>query len=94
MLVFPLSTATEDNFAISIFDVVYNCKQQWNTSGKFWTLSFSDRVSNPVVQGVPIVAGLDILEQYPAIPFILRVVKGAELTRDNLADIIVEIIAK
>ena len=93
MVTFPLSLNPEETFSITILGVVYNCRQQWNTLG-YWTLSFSDVDNLPIVLGVAIVAGLDILAPHPSLPFGLRLTTDTELTRENVLDLTLEVTAK
>lgn len=50
-------------FAISLAGITYNMKLRWNAAGQFWDLDVSDINNAPVVLGVPLVTGVDFLEQ-------------------------------
>lgn len=61
----PLQPAAQ-KFNIQLAGVVYQLTLIWRTSdqgGWFLDIALSD--STPVLQGVPLVTGADLLEQYP-----------------------------
>ena len=90
MAQFPLSSYPEETFTIPLFGRVYNCKQRWNTLG-FWTLDFNDEDGDPIVEGIKLVTGLDLVKAYPELPFTLRINPVVEPTRDNITKLILEI---
>lgn len=51
-------------FTISLAGVTYNMVLQWNGQGSFWGLDIADQNNVPIIQGLPLVTGIDLLEQY------------------------------
>jgi hypothetical protein len=80
-------------FSITLASVVYNCRCYWNNDpAGGWCLDISDANSIPIVMGIPLVTGADLLAQYGYLNFggQLRVAtKGSPLavpTYSNLGD--------
>lgn len=89
----PVTSNAEESFNIVILDVIYSMRQLWNTFG-FWTLDIMDEDGNAIVYGVKLVAGINLLYQYPHIPFDLYIDQANEPTRNNITDIQIEIYEK
>ncbi len=58
----PLS-ADSQRFAITLARVVYNLALTWR-SGTGWVLDIADANSVPLVSGIPLVTGADLLGQF------------------------------
>lgn len=91
--VLPLTQNAEESFNIVILDVIYSMRQLWNINS-FWTLDILDEDGNPIIYGVKLVAGINLLRQYPHIPFDLYLDPAIELNRTNITDLQVEIYEK
>jgi hypothetical protein len=59
----PLSPAPQ-TFSISLSGVDYQLTVRWNVVAAAWTLDVADTAGEPIVVGIPIVTGVDLLEQY------------------------------
>lgn len=59
----PLIAAPQA-FSISIGNTTYNMDLAWNTVSENWVLDISDLSNNPLIQGIPLITGADLLEQY------------------------------
>lgn len=59
----PLS-ANPQAFAISLAGVTYGLTVRWNAAAASWTLSIADANGNPILGGLPLVTGADLLGQY------------------------------
>lgn len=59
----PLS-AVPQTFQIAIAAVVYQVTVRWNSQNQTWVLDLADQGNNPLVLGIPLVTGVDLLEQY------------------------------
>ena len=79
----PFTNNPEESFSITIFGVVYNMRQLWNTLG-FWTLDIADSSGATLVAGIKLMAGINITKQYPGIRFNLQSSDIADPTRYNL----------
>lgn len=59
----PLIAAGQ-TFAVTLAGTDYNMKVRWNAASSCWILDISDATENPLVSGIPMVTGADLLEQY------------------------------
>lgn len=62
----PLS-ANNQKFSITILGTQYQMQVNWR--GAFWTLDISDSTSAPLVFGIPLITGADLLAQYQYLGF-------------------------
>jgi len=51
-------------FYISLAGVTYYLKLKWNAPNAAWILDLMDSQQNPILTGVPLITGADLLEQY------------------------------
>jgi len=56
-------------FDISLAGKSYHLKVKWNRFSNSWTLDIEDSQQNPIVGGIPLVTGCDLLEQYAYLGF-------------------------
>lgn len=56
-------------FSITLGQQTYNVVLKWNPVANCWVLDFSDENSDPIVQGIPLVTGADLLEQFGYLNF-------------------------
>lgn len=89
----PLTNNPEENFTTPINSIVYAFRQLWNTLG-FWTLDIIDSDGNVLVYGVVLVTQINLLSQYPQVPFDLISSTNADPTRNNLDSFLLEIVDK
>lgn len=61
--------ATPQTLAISLAGVQYNLLIVWNEQNNAWTIDILDVNGNPLVQGIPMVTGADLLEQFGYLNF-------------------------
>ena len=54
---------------ISLAGVSYHLVVRWNKFSNAWVLDIQDSQQNPIVSGIPLVTGCDILEQYAYLGF-------------------------
>lgn len=64
----PLSPQAQ-KFSIILGNKVYNVTQKWNYVSQLWMLDFADTNDNPILQGVPLITGADLFEQYAYLGF-------------------------
>jgi hypothetical protein len=50
--------------AITLAGVAYNLNVYWNVPNASWMLDLLDVDSDPIITGIPLVTGSDLLEQY------------------------------
>jgi len=63
-------TAQPQNFAIRLAGVNYQMTLWWNNAAMGgWTLDVYDNESNPIVTGIPLITGADLLAQYSYLGF-------------------------
>lgn len=51
-------------FSVSLAGVTYNITLRWNQPGQFWGMDIADINDVPIIQGVPLVTGANLLEQF------------------------------
>ena len=60
----PLS-AQAQTVQVTIANVIYQMTVQWRDGAACgWVLDIADSGSNPIIQGIPLVTGRDLLAQY------------------------------
>lgn len=66
----PLS-AQAQSFSISLAGVTYNLMLMWRQVDGFggWVLDIADQSKTPILQGIPLVTGCDLLGQYGYLGF-------------------------
>lgn len=64
----PLS-GNAQRFDIVLSDVDYFMQFVWNSIANCWVLDISDLNSNPIVQGIPLITGADLLAQFQSLGF-------------------------
>lgn len=89
----PLTNSPEEKFNISIFEVVYICRQLWNENG-FWTLDIKDADGNVLIYGMKLITQEYLLRQYPQLDFDLISAVDSDPGRDNLDNFNLEVMAK
>lgn len=61
--------ASPQKFAISLAGVPYNLTVHWCAPGGYWCLDIADVDSVNVLCGIPLVTGIDLLEQFAYLSF-------------------------
>jgi hypothetical protein len=59
----PLSPQPE-TFNIALAGVTYGFTVRWNVQNASWIIDIADASGNPIVSGIPMVTGADLLEQF------------------------------
>lgn len=59
----PLSPQPQ-RFSVPLAGLTYNLKVRWCATAACWMLDIADAEGNPIVQGIAIITGADLLEQY------------------------------
>lgn len=59
----PLSPNAQ-TFQIPLAGVTYSMTIKWNWTNASWILDIADASGNPLISGIPLVTGADLLEQY------------------------------
>lgn len=60
---------TPQTLTITVAGVQYQLRLIWNTQNDAWTLDISDVNGNPILSGIPLVTGADLLEQFGYLDF-------------------------
>jgi hypothetical protein len=60
----PLIPSTPQKLHISLSGTDYTLSLSWNTVSAVWLLDIADTNEVPILSGVPLVTGVDILSQY------------------------------
>ena len=56
-------------FQISLNGVTYIMRVHWCLPGNFWALDIANQNDVPIVQGIPLIPGGDLLQQYGYLNF-------------------------
>jgi hypothetical protein len=64
----PLAS-TPQTFSISLNGITYQFTLHWNWVSASWILDIADSTGNPVLSGLPLVTGDDLLEQFDYLNF-------------------------
>lgn len=64
----PLSPQPQ-TFNIALAGTTYGFTVQWNVQNASWIIDIADASGNPIVSGIPMVTGCDLLEQYGYLNF-------------------------
>jgi len=62
-------TAEPQTFQIALAGTTYTLTLVWNQFASNWILDIADNNSVPIVQGIPLVTGTDLLAQYGHLNF-------------------------
>lgn len=57
------------SFEIALGGVTYNLTLRWIDAGQFWVLDINDQNNVPIVNGIPLNTGGDLLEPYGYLNF-------------------------
>jgi len=60
----PLVASTAQRFNVSLVGVSYVMKVRWCAPANSWVLDIADANDVPIVSGIPMITGADLLEQY------------------------------
>lgn len=60
----PLLPSQPQSLQVSINGVTYTMKVRWCDPAQCWMLDISDVSGNPILQGIPLITGTDLLSQY------------------------------
>ena len=74
----PLSPEAQ-SFSITIANVNYNMTIKWNTVAFFWVLDIYDDNDAPILTGVPLVTGADLLAQYGYMNFNFKLIAQTDV---------------
>lgn len=66
----PLTPAQQQRFTTTLNGVIYNMFVQWRgATAQCWTMDLSDRDGALLVGGIPLLPGLDLMQQYAELGF-------------------------
>ncbi|GLQ96481.1 phage baseplate plug family protein [Dyella mobilis] len=71
-------------FQTTILNVVYTLTLQWRNAAGLWFLDIADASANPIVSGLPLVTGADLLEQYGYLEFGFELWVQSDVNPDDL----------
>lgn len=60
----PVTPAQAQRLSVQLGQQSYNLRLTWNAVSSCWVLDISDSADAPIVQGIPLVTGAYLLEQY------------------------------
>jgi hypothetical protein len=79
----PLSPEPQ-TFNIALGGVTYGFNVTWNVQNASWIIDIADASGNPIVSGIPMVTGADLLEQYGYLGFQFQLVAQTDNSPDTV----------
>jgi hypothetical protein len=79
----PLS-AESQTFNIPIAGTTYGVTVRWNVPNASWIIDIADASGNPIVSGIPMVTGSNLLEQYGYLGFGFQLVAQTDNSPDSV----------
>jgi hypothetical protein len=79
----PLSGVSQ-SFQVTILNVAYAFTVQWRSAAALWFLDIADAAAKPILNGVPLVTGTDLLAQYAYLGFGFQLRVQSDVTPDAL----------
>lgn len=79
----PLSPQPQ-TFGIAIAGTTYTLTVVWNWVNASWILNIADASGNPILSGIPMVTGADLLEQFSYLGFGFQLIAQT----DNAPDVV------
>jgi hypothetical protein len=67
-------TPEPQSFQIALVGVTYSMTVVWNTVNASWMIDIADASGNPILSGIPMVTGADLLQQFAYLGFNFRLV--------------------
>lgn len=62
-------TPNPQTFSITLSGIDYNVQILWNDAAQCWVIDFADANNIPIVSGIPLVTGVDLLGPYTDLKF-------------------------
>ena len=65
----PLIPSQNQKFSARLNGVTYTFQLKWCTPAACWSMDILDGNQNPIIQGVPLITGADLLQQFEYLGF-------------------------
>lgn len=85
MIEIPLTSSPEQLFSSVISGETYDIRVLRNSRNQIWTISFRSG-STSIVEGIPLVAGLDIVRQFPIGIKNMYIINSDDTSLDPIGD--------
>lgn len=79
----PLS-AQPQAFNIALAGTTYGFTVRWNVPNASWVIDIADSSGNAIVSGIPMVTGVDLLEQYGYLDFGFQLIAQTDNSPDTV----------
>lgn len=79
----PLS-AEPQTFNITLAGVTYGFTVRWNVPNSSWIIDIADASGNAIISGIPMVTGVDLLEQYGYLSFGFQLIAQTDNSPDTV----------
>lgn len=66
----PLRPSQQQTLSVTLSNVTYELNLKWFEQARSWLVDISDANANPIVLGVPLTTGSDLLAQYKHLGFV------------------------
>lgn len=77
-------TPEPQKFQIALVNLTYTVTVVWNTANASWMIDIADASGNPILQGIPMVTGADLLQQFAYLNFGFQLIAQT----DNAVDVV------
>jgi hypothetical protein len=77
-------TASAQSFSIALAGTTYQFTVTWNAINVSWMIDIADASGNAIVSGIPMVTGVDLLDQFDYLDFGFQLVAQT----DNAPDVV------
>jgi hypothetical protein len=65
----PFSASRPQVFRVTLGGIPYQIKLAWNDPAQCWVIDIYDTIGNPLVRGIPLITGTDLVGQFPYLNF-------------------------
>lgn len=79
----PLSPQPQ-TFNIALAGTTYGFAVTWNAQNASWIIGITDASGNPILSGIPMVTGVDLLEQFQHLNFGFALVAQTDNSPDTV----------
>lgn len=83
--VFEIPTQPQNQqFTVSLGGTTYTMRLKWNAANQSWVMDLMDSQQNPILSGVPVVTGADLLAQFKYLGIAGAVVAQSDYDADEV----------
>ena len=80
----PLTPATNQRFSISLTGTTYGMTVKWSPPSSCWVIDIADINGEPLISGIPMITGIDLLQQYEYVGIAASLVVQTDFAPDQV----------